>query len=112
AKSRERHGGPPYFWFAEVNTPAVGTWRVTLTRDRAPAECRTITSEIAVRNDKPPPPGAPAGSVWPLRNTWNRTTENLFSGWILTLFDDPLDATPSWPALHEVLRDRSRNILF
>ena len=112
AKSRERHGGPPYFWFAEVASPAAGTWRATLARDRAPAECGTITRDIAVRADRPPPPAATPGSVWPLRNTWNRATENLFSAWIEKLFDDPLDATPSWPALHEVLRDRSRNVLF
>jgi hypothetical protein len=36
----------------------------------------------------------------------------LFSAWIEKLFDDPLDAAPSWPALHEVLRDRTRNMLF
>jgi hypothetical protein len=47
-----------------------------------------------------------------LRNAWNRATENLFSAWIERLFDDPLDAEPSWPALHFVLRDPSRNILF
>ena len=75
-------------------------------------ECGTITREIAVRGDEPPRPGAAAGSVWPLRNTWNRATENLFSAWVEKLFDAPLDAAPSWPALHEVLRDRSRNILF
>ena len=28
------------------------------------------------------------------------------------LFDAPPEAAPSWPALHEVLRDRSRNFLF
>ena len=28
------------------------------------------------------------------------------------LFDAPLDQAPSWPALHEVLRDRQRNVLF
>src|SRR6516225_656013 len=26
-KSAERHGGPPYFWFAEVAGPAAGNWR-------------------------------------------------------------------------------------
>jgi len=52
------------------------------------------------------------GSLWPLRNTWNRETENLYSAWIEKLFDAPLDATLSWKALHEVLRDRSRNVLF
>jgi hypothetical protein len=112
AKSRERHGGPPYFWFAEVKSPAAGTWRATLARAGAPAGCATITRDIAVRADQPPRPNSAPGSVWPLRNTWNRTTENLFSAWIEKLFDDPLDAAPSWPALHEVLRDRSRNLLF
>jgi len=112
AKSRERHGGPPYFWFAEVASPAAGRWRATLARARALADCSTITREIVVRGDEPPRPSATAGSVWPLRNTWNRTTENLFSAWVEKLFDAPLDAAPSWPALHEVLRDRSRNFLF
>ncbi len=112
AKSRERHGGPPYFWFAEVASPAAGTWHAKLARDRAPAECSTITREIAVRAVEPPRPRATEGSVWPLRNTWNRATENLYSAWIEKLFDAPLDAALSWPALHEVLRDRSRNFLF
>ena len=112
AKSRERHGGPPYFWFAEVASPAAGTWHATLVRDHAPAECSKITREIAVRDVKPPPPSATPGSLWPLRNSWNRATENLFSAWIEKLFNAPLDMEPSWPALHDVLRDRSRNVLF
>ncbi|HEY2185882.1 MAG TPA: hypothetical protein VGH39_12865, partial [Xanthobacteraceae bacterium] len=112
AASRERHGGPPYFWLAEVAAPAAGTWRAQLARERAPAECSMITREIAVRADQPPRPHATEGSLWPLRNTWNRSTENLYSAWIEKLFDDPLDAAPSWKALHEVLRDKSRNVLF
>ena len=112
AKSRERHGGPPYSWFAEVAKPVAGKWQAKLVRDNAPAECSTITREIVVRNDAPPRPRATDGSVWPVRNAWNRETENLYSAWIEKLFDAPLDATLSWPALHEVLRDRSRNFLF
>ncbi len=112
AKSRERQGGPPYSWFAEVAKPVAGTWRATLTRDNAPAECRTITRDIAVRKDEPPRPRATDGSVWPVRNAWNRETENLYSAWIEKLFDAPQDETLSWKALHEVLRDRSRNVLF
>jgi hypothetical protein len=112
AKSRQRYGGPPYFWFAEVASPTAGAWHATLTRDRATGECSTITREITVRDDAPPRLQPTAGSVWPLRNTWNRGTENLFAAWLEKLFDAPLDAAPSWPALHEVLRDRSRNFLF
>ncbi len=61
---------------------------------------------------EPPRPSATEGSLWPLRNTWNRETENLYSAWIEKLFDAPLDASLSWKALHEVLRDKSRNVLF
>jgi hypothetical protein len=110
--SRDRHGGPPYFWIAEVGKPAAGKWQAKLARANAPTECRTITREIAVRADRPPPPHATTGSVWPVRNKWNRETENLYSAWIEKLFDAPLDATLSWPALHVGLRDESRNFLF
>jgi hypothetical protein len=80
-------------------------------RDGAP-ECSTITRKIAVRSAQPPPPHATLGSVWPIHSTWNRESENLYSAWIEKLFDAPLDTELSWPALHEVLRDRSRNFLF
>lgn len=112
AKSRERHGGPPYVWFVEVASPVAGMWRATLTRDNAMVGCGAVTREIAVRDDKPPGLSATSGSVWPLRNSWGRATENLYSAWIEKLFDAPLEATLSWPALHVVLRDQSRNFLF
>jgi len=112
AKSQERHGGPPYFWFAELDSPAVGTWQAQLTRADAPAECRIITHKISVRQVRPPRLAQSRGSVWPLRSTWDRATEDLYSAWIEKLFDAPLDAELSWPALHEVLRDPSRNLLF
>src|SRR5262249_11054624 len=38
--------------------------------------------------------------------------ETLYSAWTEKLFDAPLDEAPSWKALHEVLRDKSRNALF
>lgn len=108
AKSDERHGGPPYFWFAEVASPTAGAWRITL----ASSGCSTVTREIAVRAERPAGPSATAGSIWPIHNAWNRTTENLYSAWIEKLFYAPMDAPPSWAALHEVLRDKSRNMLF
>jgi hypothetical protein len=111
-KSQERHDGPPYFWFAEVASPAPGRWHATIALDGAVADCNTITREIAVSASKPSGPQATPGSVWPLRKTWNRATENLYSAWIAKLFDAPLDTEPSWKAWHEVLRDPSRNFLF
>ncbi|CAM5452155.1 putative protein OS=Afipia felis OX=1035 GN=BN961_02449 PE=4 SV=1 [Afipia felis] len=112
AKSSKPQGGPPYFWVAEVATPVAGTWHARLVRDHAPSGCETVTREITVRAERPPRPGAVAGSIWPVHDKWDRRTENLYSAWIEKLFDAPLDSPPSWKALHEVLRDRSRNVLF
>ena len=112
ASSSERRGGPPYFWLAEVSSPMPGKWQARLARENAPPECAVISREIVVRASAGARPGAPRGSVWPVDNAWNRATENLYSAWIEKLFDAPLEASLSWPALHEVLRDRSRNLLF
>ena len=111
ATSSGRQGGPPYFWSAQVVSPEPGTWHATLALDGAPSGCSTITRDINVRADAPQP-RATAGSVWPLRNTWTRATEDLYSAWIQKLFDGPLDQDLSWPTLTNVLRDRSRNMLF
>jgi hypothetical protein len=110
ANSGDRMGGPPYFWYAEVAAPAAGTWHATLTPKGA-SGCAPITRDIAVR-DAQLRPQAASGGAWPLRNSWNRATENLYSAWIEKMFDAPLDAEPSWKALTDVLRDRSRNMLF
>jgi hypothetical protein len=113
ARSAERHGGPPFSWYVEVASPAAGTWHATLAFSDAPAGCGTITRDIAVSATKPPgPPRAPEGSIWTLRNNWDRATENLFSAWIAKLFDAPIGTELSWKAWHEPLRDRSRNFLF
>ncbi len=112
AKSPDRHGGAPYSWFAEVAEPAAGTWHATLALDRATAECSSITRDITVSAGKPAPLPTPSGTFWQVRNTWNSTTETLFSAWIEKLFDAPPDQDLSWKAWHEVLRDRSRNFLF
>ncbi|MGA3304137.1 MAG: hypothetical protein ABSC72_12740 [Methylovirgula sp.] len=111
-QSSGRQGGPPYFWVAEVKSPAAGTWHATLALSDGPAGCSTITRDITVADSAPAGLRGKPGSVWPIRNTWNRETENLYSAWIQILFDAPLDQDLSWPVLTNVLRDRSRNLLF
>ena len=112
ARSTASEGGPPYYWFAEVAAPAAGTWRATLSVAGAPAPCGTITRTIAVSATKPPGLAERPGSLWPIRASWNRETENLFSAWIAKLFDGPLDQELSWKTWVQVLQDRSRNMLF
>src|SRR5262245_31269089 len=48
AKSAKRFGGPPYFWFAEVNAPAAGKWPGT----PASSGCRDVARPF-------PPPTHP-----------------------------------------------------
>jgi hypothetical protein len=112
AKSPDRHGGAPYSWFAEIAEPAAGTWHATLALDHPTAECSSITRDITVSAGKPASLPTPSGTFWQVRNTWNSTTETLFSAWIEKLFDAPPDQDLNWKAWHEVLRDRSRNFLF
>jgi hypothetical protein len=111
AQSHERHGGPPYFWSVEVASPVAGTWHVTL-QSKTAGGCAPISRDIAVRDSEPGKPGPSAGSVWPVRQSWNRATENLYSAWIEKLFDAPLNEEPSWPSLDKVIRDKTRNVLF
>jgi hypothetical protein len=111
ATTSDRHGGPPYFWFAEVATPAPGRWRAILVRPGAAADCASVVREIIVQKKAQAGPRAGKG-VWPMRAAWDRDSENLYSAWIEKLFDAPLNDAPSWKAMHEVLRDPSRNLLF
>ena len=60
-KSAERLGGPPYFWFAEVATPAEGKWQAKLTRNGASADCTAITREIACSEPRRGPAGRGEG---------------------------------------------------
>ena len=112
AQSTDREGGPPYYWYVEVASPAAGSWRATLSIAGGSPPCGTITQDIAVSAAKPPGLEGRPGSLWPIRASWNRATENLFSAWIAKLFDGPLDQELSWKTWVEVLHDRSRNMLF
>ena len=109
--SAVRRGGPPYFWTTTV-TPKTGAWTATLTQPQCPVGQGATTLAIAVTDHGRWPPAPPKHGVWPTRQTWNRDLENVYSAWIEALFDAPDSEQPSWPALHHVLRDPKRNLLF
>ena len=112
ARSDARGGGPPYFWTAEVPRPAAGALEATFVQS-ACTETRGVTSRtIDVRKGAPAPPNPPRDGVWPTRAAWTHAVENVYSAWIEALFDAPDSEQPSWAALHEVLRDPKRNLLF
>ena len=87
----KRGGGPPFWVAAEFAAAPAGKFAVVLGEGR---------KEIEVD-----PEGLGTGA-----NGWSRAGEDLYAAWIEALFAEA-DERSSWPALHEVLRDPSRNLL-
>ncbi|MDB4941085.1 MAG: hypothetical protein JWP97_619 [Labilithrix sp.] len=115
ATSDARGGGPPYFWVAEIAGPQAGAHEATLTQQACDPGKNVAAKRIAVSASRPNAPAGPTketDGIWPTYRAWNRSFEDLYSAWIERLFDAPDGEMPSWPALHEVLRDPKRNLLF
>jgi hypothetical protein len=114
ASSTERHGGPPYFWIATVPAPIAGRYTASLVQSACEATAAPATLAVTVSTVAPREPPAPnrEDGLWPSKRAWSHALEELYSAWIETLFDAPEGEQPSWAALHEVLRDKSRNLLF
>jgi len=87
----KRGGGPPFWVAAEFSAAPSGAFSVIIEEGR---------NEIAI---------GPTGSVETAKG-WSRAAESLYSAWIEALFAEA-DERSSWKALHEVTRDRSRNLL-
>ncbi len=107
-----RRGGPPYFWSVEVDEVGAATWNATFTQTACAEGSNVAAMKIESKKAKPAAPAPPKDGVWPARNAWTHALENVYSAWIEALFDAPDKEQPSWPALHEVLRDPKRNFLF
>lgn len=102
-------GGPPFWWFAQLDAPAVGAHRFALLgADGAVLAC--ARRRVEPRRGRAAP--LAAGPQWSVRAAWSRSAENLYSAWIEKLFDAPAGAQPSWTPLHQVIRDPARNFLY
>ena len=108
----ERHGGPPYFWSDRIDAPAAGKWSATFARTDACGGTTLVTKAIAVHPFGLPASKTPRTSLWWNRGAWSPSYENLYSAWIQAMFEAPLAEQETYTALHDVLRDRSRNFLF
>ncbi len=110
--TRERKGGPPYVWIVRVEAPGAGKWRIAFTKDVACGGGTLAAKEVTISAGRARIPKAPRTALWTTHRAWSPALENLYSAWVAYLFDAPLDAQPSWSALHDLLRDRARNFLF
>jgi hypothetical protein len=109
ARHRIQREGPPAWWLAEIPSPAAGAYKAVLGGPDRAVACEAVTIES--EPEQPQPRKRAWGSAWPVTAAWDEATENLYSAWIEKLFDAPIEEQPSWPALHDVLRDRDRNAL-
>ncbi|HSA96393.1 MAG TPA: hypothetical protein VLJ16_10090 [Acidobacteriota bacterium] len=89
--SARRGGGPPFWIAAEFAAAPAGDLTVVLVEGR---------DQSAI---------GPERLFSPARG-WSRAAEWLYSAWIEALFAEA-DERSSWPTLHDVTRDRSRNLL-
>ena len=98
-------GGPPFGYFAEIEAPEVGRWRVMLADGDRVEACRDF--EVHERGDIRQ---SNNGRVWQPRKRWTNNMENLFATWIEQLFDYPMDDR-TWPNLTALLAQRDNNLL-
>jgi hypothetical protein len=127
-----RLGGPPHGWVANIEAPARGRWmavfgdgddvhaceRIQVHGKPLPARKQPATAATAAAKDETtdavagaPTPGAGA-PVWPVRREWSQSMENLYALFVERLFDHPLEQDLTWAGLHQLVRDRERNILY
>src|SRR5581483_10723803 len=95
-------------WRAEVAAPVAGMYRAEVVRGRDVVAC----SAIRVNGSEMPRRARPGGVVWPVEREWSPAEEALYAAWVEHLFDDPLDAEPSWHGIGDVLQDPDRNFLY
>lgn len=89
--STRRGGGPPFWVAAEFAAAPEGTFTIVLDEGRAEAVA------------------GPSGAL-DVSKGWSWASESLYAAWIEALFAEA-DERSTWKALHEVTRDRGRNIL-
>ncbi len=112
AASDLRHGGPPYFWVAEVPSASTGSYSARLVQRAREGGSNVASRTVSIAAAAPAEEPSTKGALWPTSAAWSHNLENVYSAWIETLFDAPDGAMPTWSALHALLRDRKRNLLF
>jgi len=103
----KRLGGPPYTQVLSIKAPEPGRWRVLLGDGPQLLSCRSFQVKARVR----PQAQGGSGPVWKIEEGWGPQMENLYSGFIESLFDYPEDGR-TWSNLNSLLSNPERNLLF
>lgn len=106
-----QRGGPPFWWFAQIDTPKAGAHRFALV-DRKDGKILACGRHWVRPDRKLADLPQPQTGYWPVKRRWEWRTESLYAVWIEKLFDAPARTQPSWTPLHQVIRDPARNLLY
>jgi len=102
---KTRNGdGLPFWRIDEFKAKSAGKYKVTFQSNG-----KTVSELEFSVSDKSPVQAS--GSVWKSVHSWDSETEALYSAWINALFFDA-DESSSWKALHEVMQNKDRNMLY
>jgi len=106
-KSRKSRNGEglPFWRIDEFEAGSAGKYQVALIANK-----KTVSKlEFNISANKPSLQSS--GAIWKTQRGWGSETEALYSAWINALYYDA-DERSSWPALHEVMQNAERNILY
>jgi hypothetical protein len=96
-------GGPPWFRVISLGAVERGAHRVLVKSGGETVACKRFVV------GKHRFPRLRRGTIWRSTRGWDRASENLFSAWISTAFDER--EGKRWKGLGEVLTDPKRNFL-
>jgi hypothetical protein len=94
----------PFWRIDDFNGLAAGKYKVTLIEDKKEISNLEITISTTEEINQP-------GVVWKTFRGWDSSMEDVYSAWINALFSGCSEQA-SWPALHEVTRNKDQNFLF
>jgi hypothetical protein len=94
----------PYWRIDDYPGGSAGKYTITLTEDKE------VVSNLEI-NIFPRKEIQAARVVWKTRIGWDIITEAMYSAWINALFQG-CNEDATWPALHEVIRNKNQNFLF
>jgi hypothetical protein len=106
SQGRAKEGdGLPFWKMEEYTAGAPGNYKVkVLVKGEVVVQQEITVTPVAG-------PAVPSGLIWKSLQGWDASYEALYSAWINALFNEA-DERSSWAALHEVMQDRSRNLLY
>ncbi len=100
-------GGPPHAKMVVIDSPGAEHLTVALGKDGNVLAC----TQFGLSN-KGSAKSSGNTAVWANTQAWSKPNEALWSFFVESLFDYPVDDTRTWTNLHDLVRDQDRNFLY